>query len=362
MMSIFHVSLGVLLALAVALAVTYLYVRDITQKKHAILRNFPIVGRLRYFFEQLGEYFRQYFFLGDRDERPFDRATRSWVYRLAKDEGGVIGFGSTYDLQAPGALVFVNAPFPVLEEERLPTPPLAIGEGWCARPFPARSLVNVSGMSFGALSRPAVQALSRGAAAAGCWMDTGEGGLAPYHLEGGYNWLKTPWKPRLALEYSAGSGDSATTLQATRERNGAHAFITDEFCTDIPAAADDLEQTLGQTRGFESIRKEETGIRRPLGGLENDRAPRGKRVGNFMRGECGGRIPRHDGNRHTERLAQNFHIAMRTWHFVDSVSTAEHACGCFERQPHNRVDETRGAENNARVIRLNRGDHGSESH
>ena len=185
MMSIFHVSLGVLLALAVALAVTYLYVRDITQKKHAILRNFPIVGRLRYFFEQLGEYFRQYFFLGDRDERPFDRATRSWVYRLAKDEGGVIGFGSTYDLQAPGALVFVNAPFPVLEEERLPTPPLAIGEGWCARPFPARSLVNVSGMSFGALSRPAVQALSRGAAAAGCWMDTGEGGLAPYHLEGG---------------------------------------------------------------------------------------------------------------------------------------------------------------------------------
>ncbi len=185
MMSIFHVSLGVLLAVAVALAVTYLYVRDITQKKHAILRNFPIVGRLRYFFEQLGEYFRQYFFLGDRDERPFDRATRSWVYRLAKDEGGVIGFGSTYDLQAPGALVFVNAPFPVLEEERLPTPPLAIGEGWCARPFPARSLVNVSGMSFGALSRPAVQALSRGAAAAGCWMDTGEGGLAPYHLEGG---------------------------------------------------------------------------------------------------------------------------------------------------------------------------------
>ncbi|MBL8488153.1 MAG: FMN-binding glutamate synthase family protein [Rhodocyclaceae bacterium] len=184
MMSVFHVSLGVLLALALALAVTYLYVRDITQKKHAILRNFPIVGRLRYFFEQLGEYFRQYFFLGDREERPFDRSTRSWVYRLAKDEGGVIGFGSTYDLQAPGALVFVNAPFPVLEEDRLPTPALAIGDGWCEHPFPARSVVNVSGMSFGAISLPAVRALSRGAAAAGCWMDTGEGGLAPGHLEG----------------------------------------------------------------------------------------------------------------------------------------------------------------------------------
>lgn len=179
------VVLGVLVALAIAVTLVYWYIRDITQKQHAILRNYPIIGHLRYFFEQLGEYFRQYFFLGDREERPFNRATRAWVYRLAKNEGGVIGFGTTYDKQSPGALLFVNAPFPVLDEDRLPTPPLTIGEGYCRQPFVARSLVNISGMSYGALSKPAVRALSKGAAEVGCWMDTGEGGLSPYHLEGG---------------------------------------------------------------------------------------------------------------------------------------------------------------------------------
>ena len=179
------VGIGTLLAILVFVALVFWYVKDITQKKHTVLRNYPVIGHLRYFFEQLGEYFRQYFFTGDREEMPFNRATRAWVYRLAKNEGGVIGFGSTYNLREPGALVFVNAPFPVLEEEQLPTPPLAVGEGWCERPFTARSVVNVSGMSYGAISRPAVRALSRGAAAAGCWMDTGEGGLSPYHVEGG---------------------------------------------------------------------------------------------------------------------------------------------------------------------------------
>ena len=78
-----------------------------------------VIGRLRYFFERQGEYFRQYFFAGDRDEMPFNRATRGWVYRLAKNEGGIIGFGSTNDLREPGSIIFVNAPFPVLEEDRL---------------------------------------------------------------------------------------------------------------------------------------------------------------------------------------------------------------------------------------------------
>lgn len=185
LVSVLSVSIGTLLAILVFVGLVFWYVKDITQKKHTVLRNFPIIGRLRYFFEQLGEYFRQYFFTGDRDEMPFNRATRAWVYRLAKNEGGVIGFGSTYNLREPGALIFVNAPFPVIEEEQKPTPSLAIGEGWCERPFVAGSIVNISGMSYGAISRPAVRALSRGAAAAGCWLDTGEGGLSPYHLEGG---------------------------------------------------------------------------------------------------------------------------------------------------------------------------------
>lgn len=183
--SIFHAGLGVLLVLVVLLGLFFWYLRDVTQKRHSVLRNYPIVGHLRFFFERLGEYFRQYFFLGDREEMPFNRATRGWVYRLAKDEGGILGFGSTYDIQENGAILFVNAPFPVLEEDRLATPPLLIGDGYCRFPFAARSAINISGMSYGAISRPAVQALSHGAALAGCWMDTGEGGLSAYHLEGG---------------------------------------------------------------------------------------------------------------------------------------------------------------------------------
>jgi glutamate synthase domain-containing protein 2 len=175
--------IGTLFGFVLIGLIVFWFIQDITQKKHTVLRNYPVVGRLRYFLERQGEYFRQYFFAGDRDEMPFNRATRGWVYRLAKNEGGIIGFGSTNDLREPGSILFVNAPFPVLEEDRLPTPPLVIGADFCRLPFTARSVVNVSGMSYGAISQPAVRALSRGAALAGCWLDTGEGGLAPHHQE-----------------------------------------------------------------------------------------------------------------------------------------------------------------------------------
>ena len=184
-MGVIKYGIGTVLGIALIGGLVVLIIHDVTQKKHTVLRNFPVIGRLRFFFEDLGEYFRQYFFAGDRDEMPFNRATRGWIYKEAKDEGGIIGFGSTNDLREPGSILFVNHPYPVLEEDRLPTPSLVIGEGYCRDPFEAKSIVNVSGMSFGAISAPAVRALSRGAAAAGCWMDTGEGGLAPHHLEGG---------------------------------------------------------------------------------------------------------------------------------------------------------------------------------
>jgi glutamate synthase domain-containing protein 2 len=184
-MGLITYGISTVLGLVLLAVLFYWFIQDITQKKHTVLRNYPVIGRLRYVLEKQGEYFRQYLFAGDRDEMPFNRATRGWVYRLAKDEGGIIGFGSTMDLREPGSMIFVNAPFPVLEEDRVQTPALVIGAGYCQHPFTARSVVNVSGMSFGAISQPAVQALSRGAALAGCWMDTGEGGLSPYHLEGG---------------------------------------------------------------------------------------------------------------------------------------------------------------------------------
>ena len=165
-------------------AVAVMYVQDRFQTAHTIRRNYPVIGRLRYVFERQGEFFRQYFFAMDRQEQPFNRATRAWVYRTAKGLGGLVGFGSTNDLREPGSLIFVNAPFPRLAEERVPAPPLVIGPH-CDQPFVARSIFNISGMSYGALSRPAVQALSRGAAEAGIWLNTGEGGLSPYHREGG---------------------------------------------------------------------------------------------------------------------------------------------------------------------------------
>lgn len=160
------------------------FIQDVTQKKHSVLRNYPLIGRLRYLFEKQGKYFRQYLFANDRDELPFNRATRSWIYKVAKDKSSTIGFGSTNDLNRPGAIIFVNAAFPILEEDQLPTPSLHIGQGYCEYPFEAKSIINISGMSYGAISKPAVRALSLGAAHAGCWLNTGEGGLSPYHLEG----------------------------------------------------------------------------------------------------------------------------------------------------------------------------------
>jgi glutamate synthase domain-containing protein 2 len=185
MLGVVSYGLGTIIGFIVIVGLGVLFIKDVTQKKHTVLRNYPVIGRFRYFFEEMGEYFRQYFFMNDREEMPFNRATRGWVYRLAKDEGGVIGFGSTNNTNEPGSILFVNAPYPVLEEDRLPTPPMMLGEGYCREPFLARSVVNISGMSFGAISQPAVRSLSSGAALAGCWMDTGEGGLSPYHLEGG---------------------------------------------------------------------------------------------------------------------------------------------------------------------------------
>ncbi len=168
----------------VIVAVVVMYIIDVTQTSHAIRRNFPVIGRFRYRFEQMGEFFRQYFFALDREEMPFNRAERSWVYRAAKGEDTMVAFGSTRDLRPVGTHIFVNCPYPTLEEDAVETPPLIIGPA-CPNPYTTRSLFNISGMSFGAISKPAVQALSKGAAMAGCWMNTGEGGLSPYHLEGG---------------------------------------------------------------------------------------------------------------------------------------------------------------------------------
>ena len=179
------VSVLILLALVAGLViVAVVYVIDITQTQHAIRRNYPVIGRFRYLFEHLGEFFRQYFFAMDREELPFNRAQRSWCYRAAKNVDNTVAFGSTRDLRPAGTVLFVNCPFPTLDQDAVDALPLVYGP-YCDKPFTTSSYFNVSGMSFGAISRPAVLALSNGARKAGCWMNTGEGGLSPYHLEGG---------------------------------------------------------------------------------------------------------------------------------------------------------------------------------
>lgn len=167
------------------LILVYMYLADVTQTKQAIRRNYPIVGRFRYFFEHIGEFFRQYFFALDREELPFNRAQRSWVYRAAKNIDSTVAFGSTRPLNQPGDVIFLNCLFPTLTEDATTTRPITFGAGYAGKPYTTDSIFNVSGMSFGALSVPAVQALSKGAKKAGIWMNTGEGSVSPYHLEGG---------------------------------------------------------------------------------------------------------------------------------------------------------------------------------
>ncbi|MEL7310950.1 MAG: FMN-binding glutamate synthase family protein [Pseudomonadota bacterium] len=174
-----------LLAIGFAmLAIVVLYVIDVTQTQHAIRRNFPVIGRLRYWFEHLGQFFRQYFYALDREEMPFNRAQRSWVYRAAKGEDNTVAFGSTLHADRVGAAMLINSPYPVLDADGDPIQSIVFGAD-CEHPYETAALFGISAMSYGAISRPAVQALSAGAAEAGIWLNTGEGGLSPYHLEGG---------------------------------------------------------------------------------------------------------------------------------------------------------------------------------
>jgi glutamate synthase domain-containing protein 2 len=169
---------------ALVLAALVMYVVDRVQTQHTVRRNFPLIGRFRYAFERLGEFFRQYFFAMDREELPFNRAQRSWVYRAAKNLDNTIAFGSTQDIHRPGAIIFASNLFPPLDQETQPARPVTLGP-FCRQPYTTRAILNVSAMSYGALSQPAALALSMGAARAGCWLNTGEGGLAPAHLSGG---------------------------------------------------------------------------------------------------------------------------------------------------------------------------------
>ncbi len=176
--SLFLFVIGLLL-----IAVIVLFFIDVTQTKDAVRRNYPVIGRFRKVFSTLGEFFRQYFFAMDREEMPFNRAERDWITEVGEHGSGTVPFGSTRNL-TPGAAIFANGMFPKQEGEHIPKKAFIIGPG-AKMPYEPNSFFNISAMSFGSMSKPAVQALSYGAQLAGCWLNTGEGGVAPYHLEGG---------------------------------------------------------------------------------------------------------------------------------------------------------------------------------
>jgi len=115
------------------------YIADVTQTKQAIRRNYPVIGHFRYYFEHIGTFFRQYFFTMDREEMPFNRAQRSWVYRAAKDIENIVAFGSTRDLRPSGSVLFVNTAFPTLGKDAVNCPPVVIGKNSAEQPYTAHS-------------------------------------------------------------------------------------------------------------------------------------------------------------------------------------------------------------------------------
>lgn len=170
--------------LIVAVGLIVVYIWDVTQKEHTILRNYPIIGHIRYLAEKMGVFLRQYFYARDREEMPFNRHQREWVNHAAIEGDTTSGFGSTRNLKEVGAFYFVDAPFPVLGKDATDTRPITFGPQ-CKNPYTATSILNISAMSYGSISKNAVLALSHGAKMGGCWMNTGEGGVSDFHLAGG---------------------------------------------------------------------------------------------------------------------------------------------------------------------------------
>lgn len=171
------------LVLFAPLALLGLY--DVIQKKHSITRNFPILGHFRFLLEGIAPELHQYFVESDEDGRPFDRDTRSLIYRRAKSIRDTKPFGTEKDVNADGYTYLAHS----ITTKPVPEDPVAamridIGGPDCAKPYNA-SIVNISAMSFGALSANAIQALNTGARLGNFAHDTGEGGFSPYHQAGG---------------------------------------------------------------------------------------------------------------------------------------------------------------------------------
>ncbi len=172
---------GLFLLVPVALIVV-VGIRDATQPRHAILRNYPVIGHGRYLAEKLRPELLQYFIESDIDGRPFPREVRSLVYQRSKGDLDKIPFGAQTDVYEPGFEFIVQSLVP--KDPPKTSPRISIGGPDCTQPYDS-SYLNISAMSYGSLSANAVLAMNKGAALAGFAQNTGEGGIAPCHLEHG---------------------------------------------------------------------------------------------------------------------------------------------------------------------------------
>lgn len=169
--------------------------RDIFfQRRHTISHNFPIIGHLRYVLEHIGPELRQYLVANNREELPFNRIERGWIYASAKKENNYEGFGTDRDIYAHQHIFINNAMIPfqlkenhpnTLDKNFLPCAKVMGLHNKRRKPYRPASIINVSAMSFGSLSAKAVESLNKGVKLAGAYHNTGEGGLSPYHSHGG---------------------------------------------------------------------------------------------------------------------------------------------------------------------------------
>ena len=164
------------------LAFAVVAIHDVIQRRHSLLRNYPVFGRMRFLLESIRPEVQQYFIERNTDGRPFDRDSRSVIYERAKGIHGEKAFGTERDVNEVGYEFLLHSTFPAKQLEEPPR--VRIGGPACKHPY-EMSLLNVSAMSFGALSANALLALNKGAALGGFAHDTGEGGLTEYHLRHG---------------------------------------------------------------------------------------------------------------------------------------------------------------------------------
>jgi glutamate synthase domain-containing protein 2 len=164
-----------------------IFIHDIYQAKHSIIHNYPIIGHFRYLFEKIGPELRQYFIENNREGLPFNRSQRSYIYASSKKENNNEGFGSDKDFSDPKHFFIESSFFPKkinINSVEIPIKPKKIIGANRRNPYQPQSIINISGMSFGALSGAAVDAMNKGAKIANCYQVTGEGGLSKYHCGG----------------------------------------------------------------------------------------------------------------------------------------------------------------------------------